>query len=457
MLNQKIHTAIMSQSHDTAIILAAGKGTRMKSDLPKVMHHVAGRSMIGHVLSTAAEAGCSAPIVVIREGMDAVKDEIAVHAPGATTAYQIAKEGTGAAVLSAKDAATQKDRVTFILYGDTPLIRPETLSAMREVLTEKNAVLTVLGMHPKEPGKYGRLDCNTAGELEAIIEYKDASDAQRAITLCNSGVMAVRSDLLFSLLDEVTNDNAAGEYYLTDIVAIARGRGLTCFVVEGDEAEMLGVNSRIELAQAEAAMQQRLRELAMANGVTLLDPASTYFSYDTQIDSDTLIEPNVFFGLHVTIGKGCHIKAFSHIEGSVIANKSIVGPFARLRPGTNLGESVKVGNFVEIKKSEIERGAKISHLSYIGDASIGIDANIGAGTITCNYDGYNKYRTEIGAGSFIGSNTSLVAPVTIGDGAIIGAGSVVTEDVESDSLTVARERQSSKKDWAKDFREKNSG
>lgn len=438
-----------------AIVLAAGKGTRMKSDLPKVMHKVAGMPMVGHVVTTALEAGLAPISLVIAPGMDKVADAARDIAGDVDVAYQREQLGTAHAVLAARDALINHDGNLLILYGDTPLITADTMHRMLEPLhQDARCAVTVLGFMPEDAGAYGRLVLDDEGDLERIVEAKEATPEELEIPLCNSGVMALRGHVAWGLLERIDNNNAKGEYYLTDVVALARAAGMRAVAVEGDEDEVLGVNSRNELAVAEAIFQYRARQKHMGNGVTLVDPDSVFFAADTTIDPDTIIEPNVFFGAGVAIGQGAHIKAFSHIEGSVIGHGTVVGPFARLRPGTNLGENVKVGNFVELKKAEVAAGAKISHLSYVGDASVGEEANIGAGTITCNYDGYNKYRTTIGRDVFVGSNSALVAPVTIGDGAMIAAGSVVTEDVAPDALALARTRQEAKADWAKSFRSK---
>lgn len=438
-----------------AIILAAGKGTRMKSELPKVMHKIAGRAMVGHVMHTALDAGLSPLTLVVAPGMHTVRSYASSVDEVAQFAIQEEQLGTGHAVLCAKDSLNGFEGNLLVLYGDTPLITQQTITNLLETLTaDAKCAVAVLGFRPNDPAEYGRLIMAENGTLERIIEARDATAEEKHITLCNSGVIALRGNVAWGLLSKIDNENKKGEYYLTDVVAIARSAGFTARVVEASAQEVLGVNSRVELAQAEAAIQQRLRTVHMENGVTLLAPETTYFSADTRIGQDVIIEPNVFFGTDVVIGDNVHIKASSHIEGCVIGNHAHVGPFARLRPGTNLGEGAKIGNFVEIKKSEIEAGAKISHLSYIGDATVGVDANIGAGTITCNYDGYQKYRTVIGRDTFIGSNTALVAPVTVGDGAMIAAGSVITQDIEADALGVARTRQEQKQDWAKVFREK---
>ncbi len=438
-----------------AIILAAGKGTRMKSDLPKVLHPVAGTPMVGHVITHALAIGCAPITLVIAPGMDDVASVAQEIAGEVDVAIQREPLGTAHAVLAAKDALVNFDGNLLILYGDTPLITPATMHAMQEALIgDAQCAVAVLGFLPDDAGDYGRLVLDDDGKLARIVEAKDATEEEREIPICNSGVMAIRGNVAWKLLGKIGNDNAKGEYYLTDIVALARESGMHAVVVEGEADEVLGVNSRQELAVAEAIFQYRARQAHMANGVTLIDPDSVYFAMDTTVGQDTVIEPNVFFGPGVAIGERVRIKAFSHIEGSVIGANTVVGPFARLRPGTNLGEDVKIGNFVELKKAEVADGAKISHLSYIGDASVGTEANIGAGTITCNYDGYHKYRTEIGREVFVGSNTALVAPVVIGDGAMIAAGSVITDDIAADALALARPRQEQKEDWAKSFRER---
>jgi bifunctional UDP-N-acetylglucosamine pyrophosphorylase/glucosamine-1-phosphate N-acetyltransferase len=439
-----------------AIILAAGKGTRMKSELPKVMHAIAQRPMVGHVIATAQQAGLSPIRLVTSPAQDTVISYAKSVDETIATALQTEQLGTAHAVLAAKDSLQDFVGNLIVLYGDTPLITAETLERMQACLmADASTAVVVLGFTPEDAGAYGRLIVNAENTLDAIVEANDATAEQRAITLCNSGVMALRGNVAWELLDAVDCDNAKGEYYLTDIVAIARSKGLTARVVHADADEVLGVNSRVELAQAEAIFQLRKRAALMRDGVTLHAPDTVYFSHDTSIGADTIIEPNVVFGEGVAIGEHTHIKAFSHIDGAVIGNGSVVGPFARLRPGTNIGEQVRIGNFVEIKKSEIEQGAKVNHLTYIGDAYVGENANIGAGTITCNYDGYNKYKTTIGKAAFIGSNTALVAPVSIGDGAVVAAGSVVTDNVEADALALARPRQEQKEQWAKAFREKN--
>lgn len=437
-----------------AIILAAGKGTRMKSALPKVMHPIGNQPMLQHVLAAADAAGLSPLTLVIAPGMHQVAS-VGSSFGDVRTATQTEQLGTGHAVLSAKEALEGFEGNLVVLYGDTPLIRPETITRLLDALNkDPRCAVAVLGFTPENPSEYGRLVVDKKGALTRIVEAKDATPEQAKITLCNSGVIALRGNMAWELLESITNTNAKGEYYLTDVVEKAIAAGLSACAVEGDAMEVLGVNSRVELAIADSAFQQRMRRQMMLSGVTLLSPETIYFSADTEIAPDVVVEPGVFFGPRVVIGSGAHIKAYSHIEGSVIGEGAVVGPFARLRPGTNLGENVKIGNFVELKKSEIEAGAKISHLSYIGDAHVGEDANIGAGTITCNYDGYNKHRTIIGRDVFVGSNTALVAPLSIGDGAMVAAGSVITENIEADALALARTRQEQKADWAKAFRDK---
>ena len=435
-----------------AIVLAAGMGTRMKSDLPKVLHRVANRPMISHLLDALSAISSERTVVVVAPGMTQLVDAVAP----ADTAVQTEALGTGHAVLAARDQMQDFTGDVLVLFGDTPLLTAET---MQDMLTARraaeNPAVVVLGFRPDDPAEYGRLVTAADGGLEAIVEFKDASDAQREIGLCNAGIMAIDGNHLFALLDAVGNDNANGEYYLTDIVELARDRGLRCAVVEAaDPVEVMGVNSRAQLAEAEAAMQARLRDRAMAGGVTMTDPETVWLSADTKIGRDVIIGPNVFFGTGVTIDDNVEIKAFCHIDGAEVASGVSIGPFARLRPGAKLERNVHVGNFVEIKQALVEEGAKVNHLSYVGDARIGPRANVGAGTITCNYDGFFKELTDIGADAFIGSNTALVAPVKVGDGATVGAGSVITSDVEADALAVARGRQKSIAGWASAFRKR---
>ncbi len=433
-----------------AIVLAAGQGTRMKSRLPKVMHRLANRPMILHVLAALEPLGPQRVVVVVAPGMEEVAKAVA---PQALTAIQSPALGTGHAVASAREALKGFTGDVVVLNGDGPLITSETVAALLKERKASGAAAVVGGMRPASPGAYGRLVLDKSGNLEAIVEAGEATPEQAAIGLCNSGLWAIDGARLFDLVDAIGKDNAKGEYYLTDIVAIARKRGFSCRVVEGSAEEFAGVNSRAELADAEAALQQRYRSAAMAEGVTLTAPETVYFSADTRIGRDTVIGPNVVFGPGVTLGEGVEIHAFSHIVGATVGDGCIVGPFARLRPGADLGEHVHIGNFVEIKNARLDTGAKANHLSYIGDSFVGAGANIGAGTITCNYDGFDKWRTRIGAGAFIGSNTALVAPVTVGDGAIIGAGSVITRDVAEGALAIGRGPQVEKSGRAKAWRE----
>jgi len=430
-----------------AIILAAGQGTRMKSRTPKVLHEVARRPMVGHVLDAARAAGADDVAVVIGVGGDQVREAVLAEDRNAQVVVQSEQLGTAHAVDAGREAFAAFDGDVLVLYGDTPLIRPQTLQRLRAALAD-GADLAVLGFDAADPTGYGRLLRDSEGALFGIREEKDASADERVIRECNSGVMAFRAEVLREVLPRIGNDNAKGEYYLTDAVAAAHGRDHTIAVSMGDETEVLGVNDRAQLAAAEAEMQARLRSAAMAGGATLIDPESVTLSHDTFLGEDVVIEPNVIFGPGVCVGDGARINGFSHIEGANIGPGAVIGPFARLRPGVQLGEKVKIGNFVEVKKAQIADGAKVNHLSYIGDAHIGAGANIGAGTITCNYDGYDKHLTEIGAGAFIGSNTALVAPVRIGARAYVGSGSVITKEVSSGALAVSRASQTEREGWA---------
>ncbi len=430
-----------------AIILAAGQGTRMKSRTPKVLHEVARRPMVGHVLHAARAAGADEVAVVIGVGGEQVRESIAADDPASRVFVQEEQLGTAHAVDAAREAFADFAGDVLVLYGDTPLIRPETLRRLRDALSDDSA-LAVLGFDAADPTGYGRLLRDEEGALIGIREEKDASADERVIRRCNSGVMAFRAEALRELLPRIGNDNAKGEYYLTDAVALARGQGYGVAVAMGEEAEVLGVNDRAQLATAEAVMQGRLRDAAMAGGATLINPGSVTFSHDTALGQDVVVEPNVIFGPSVSVGDGARINGFSHIEGARIGPGAVVGPFARLRPGAELGEKVRVGNFVEVKKAQIADGAKVNHLSYVGDAHVGAGANIGAGTITCNYDGFDKHLTEIGAGAFIGSNTALVAPVKIGERAYVGSGSVITKDVSPGSLALSRAPQNEREGWA---------
>ncbi|WDI30030.1 bifunctional UDP-N-acetylglucosamine diphosphorylase/glucosamine-1-phosphate N-acetyltransferase GlmU [Hyphococcus flavus] len=441
----------MTETPIAAIILAAGHGTRMKSSLPKVMHEIGGRAMIAHVIDATDELKPVRMGVVIGDHAPQVGEFAKSIDKKIDVAVQAPPQGTGHAVMQALPSLKGFSGAVLILYADTPLVTPETLRALADEVS-KGAAVAVLGFSPFEPGAYGRLKLDADGALAAIVEAKDASPEELDITLCNSGVMAIDAAFLQARLKDIDNKNAKGEYYLTDIVAIARADGKTCAVIEADEDEVLGVNSRVELAEAEAVFQDRMRVAAMENGATLADPSTVYFSWDTTLGKDVLIGQHVVFGPGVTIADNAEIKPFSHVEGASVAAHASAGPFARLRPGAELKTGSKVGNFVEIKKAVIGDGAKVSHLTYIGDAEVGAEANIGAGTITCNYDGYAKHKTVIGKGAFIGSNSALVAPVTIGDGAYVGSGSVITKNIEPDDLAVSRAKQTAIKGWAARFR-----
>lgn len=435
------------------IILAAGASKRMNSAHSKVLHPVGGRALLSHVLDAAHALDPARICVVVGPEGAAVGDAARAASPKASVAVQAAPRGTGDAVAAALPALEGFDGAVLVLFADTPLLRAETAHALADALGGAVAA-ALLGFRPRDKRQYGRIIANAAGEADRIVEAKDATPEDLAVDLCNGGVMAVEAETLRRLLPRVEAKNAAGEYYLTDLVGLVRGEGGRCAVVETDEIETLGVNARTELAAAEAAFQARRRTEILQAGVTLIDPSSVYFSWDTQIARDVVVEPNVWFGPGVSIGEGARIKAFSHIEGAAVAAGAAIGPFARLRPGANIGDGAKIGNFVEVKAADIGPGAKVSHLSYIGDAEIGAEANIGAGVITCNYDGVRKYKTVIGAGAFVGSNSALVAPVEIGAGAFVGSGSVVTKTVEPDALALARGRQVEKAGWAKAFRER---
>lgn len=433
------------------IILAAGKGTRMQSDLPKVLHHVAGAPLLIHAMSAGAAVEPAKTVIVAGHGAEAVGTAARDWSDDVDVVLQSEQLGTGHAVLQAKAALAGFEGDAIVLYGDTPFIQPDTLEAMLAARADRDVV--VLGFDAADPGRYGRLVMD-GQTLDRIVEFKDATDDERAIGLCNSGVICANAATLFDLLDDVTDDNAAGEFYLTDIISIARAKGLTAGVVRCDEAETMGINSRAELAVAEAAFQVRARRAAMDNGVTLQAPDTVYFSHDTYIGADTVVEPNVVFAKRVTVENDATIRAFSHLEGCHVSRGGIVGPYARLRPGTELAENVKIGNFVEIKNAVIEAGAKVNHLSYIGDAQVGERTNIGAGVITCNYDGVFKHRTVIGADVFIGSNTMLVAPVNLGDESMTATGTVVTRNVPDGDMAVGRARQDNKSGFARRMFEK---
>jgi bifunctional UDP-N-acetylglucosamine pyrophosphorylase/glucosamine-1-phosphate N-acetyltransferase len=447
----------MTEGSTLAIVLAAGKGTRMKSDVPKVMHALAGAPMLAHVLAIAKDAGAGKISVVIGPGMEEVASLAKSLDADAEVFVQAGQLGTADAVRAAEAGFAGANGPVLILYGDTPLLRPSTLDRLTRELA-KGADLVVAGFETENPTGYGRLLIDARGRLAGIREEKDASESERALTLCNSGIMGFRSaKTLAGLLGRIGNNNAKREFYLTDAVALAHADGLDTRMIAADGTEVLGVNSRSELAEAEALMQERLREKAMAGGATFVAPEMVFLSHDTAIGRDVLIEPHVIIGPGVVIEDGAIIHGFCHFVGAHIGRNAEVGPFARLRPGAVLGPGTKVGNFVEIKKSDIADGAKVNHLTYIGDTSVGPGANIGAGTITCNYDGIAKHRTEIGAGAFIGSNTSLVAPVKIGEGAYIGSGSVISKDVAADALALTRAPQEERPGWAARFRLRRGG
>jgi bifunctional UDP-N-acetylglucosamine pyrophosphorylase/glucosamine-1-phosphate N-acetyltransferase len=429
-----------------AIVLAAGEGTRMRSALPKVLHAIAGRSLLAHVLRAVAETKVTAAAVVVGPNQEAVAAEAERVLPGAQCFVQHERRGTAHAVLAARPALERKADDILIVYGDTPLIRAATLNKLRAPLAAGAAVV-VLGFRPADPSGYGRLVVD-GDKLIAIREEADASEAEKAIGLCNGGIMALAGTHALSILDRIGDNNRKREFYLTDAVEVARSMKLDAAVVEAEEDDVRGINTKAQLAEAEAALQQRLRKAALEAGVTMVAPETVFLSADTIFGKDVVIEPYVVFGDKVTVEDGAVIHAFSHLAGAHVGKKCSVGPFARLRPGTRLGEGARIGNFVEIKEAVIAAGAKANHLSYIGDASVGANANIGAGTITCNYDGTAKHRTTIGQDAFIGSNTALVAPVEIGDGAYVGSGSVITGNVPADALALARARQVVKEKWA---------
>lgn len=432
-----------------AIILAAGQGTRMKSKKHKVLHEIAGKPMLHHLMDAVDALNPTKKVVIVGSGKDQL--EAALAGSGSDLAVQEPQLGTGHAVQMAEAALKGFDGDVLILYGDVPFVPTETMQAMIDRLNaDDEPAVVVLAFEPEDTQAYGRVI--TEGDyVTKMVEHKDASEAERACRTCNSGLMAAKASDLFALLNRVGNNNASEEYYLVDIVNIANEDGRHCAVVLTDPFDVAGINSRAELAHMEAEWQQRRRVQAMTDGVSLIAPETVWFSFDTEVSSDVVIEPNVFFGPGVTIASGATIKGHSHIEGATIGADTSVGPFARLRPGAELEEGAKIGNFVEMKKATLGRGAKASHLTYLGDAEVGEGANIGAGTITCNYDGYFKYKTVIGKGAFIGSNSALVAPVTIGDGAIVGAGATVTKNVAAGDLALVRAEQTAKEGWADRF------
>ncbi|MEM7173323.1 MAG: bifunctional UDP-N-acetylglucosamine diphosphorylase/glucosamine-1-phosphate N-acetyltransferase GlmU [Pseudomonadota bacterium] len=437
----------MTDSDLAVIILAAGQGTRMKSRLPKVLHPLAGKPMLGHVIDTVSALGPNRIVVVVGPDMEQVANAAQPH----RTVVQQDRLGTGHAVACAKNALGDHVGDVLILYGDVPLITVQTLEAMRAT-RDCDTKMVGLTFRPSDPARYGRVISN-GDHIERIVEYKDASAEERAIGLCNAGMVLGARDVLFDLIARLDNRNAQGEYYLTDVFASAYANGSPAAMVEGSAQEVLGVNDRKELAQAEKILQGRLRARAMADGVTFLDPDTVWLSSDTRFDGEAVVEPNVFFGPGVRVGRDALIRAFCHLEGTEIGTGARIGPFARLRPGSSLSQNVHIGNFVEIKNANMGEGAKANHLAYVGDADVGPKANLGAGTITCNYDGFAKHRTAIGAGAFIGSNTALVAPVSVGDGVIVGAGSTITENIPADDLALGRGRQTNLSGRAKLFRE----
>jgi bifunctional UDP-N-acetylglucosamine pyrophosphorylase/glucosamine-1-phosphate N-acetyltransferase len=443
----------MTSHSIAAVVLAAGLGTRMKSDLPKVMHPICGVPMVSHVLSMLDQVQVDRKVVVTGQDMPEVAE--LAKTTGADVAYQVDRLGTAHAVLAAKDALKDFQGDVLVVFGDTPLITADTIDkAISLRRTVDNPAAVVLGFEMDDPAAFGRLIVDDNGYLNAIVEAKDASPQELAVTLCNSGVMLLDGDVAWQILEAIDCNNAKGEYYLTDFIKHACQSGRVCEVVEGDSEEFYGANNRADLALLESIAQDRLRAHWLAEGVTMTDPHTVYLSADTKLGRDVSIAPFVTFGPGVEVADGVEIKSFCHFEDAKIGKGATVGPYARLRPGAVLHEGAHIGNFVEIKKSVVEAGAKVNHLTYIGDARVGEKANIGAGTITCNYDGFNKSHTDIGKGAFIGSNTSLIAPVKIGDGAIVGAGSAVSEDVEADSLAVVRAPQKQVSGWAERFRTK---
>lgn len=434
----------------TVVVLAAGEGTRMVSDLPKVLHRIAGKTLVAHVLAAARAGSADRIAVVIGPGRGDVAAEVKRAAPDAEIYVQEERRGTAHALLAARNAISQGQNV-IVLFGDTPLLRPATLRALRAGL--ENAAVAVLGFHAGNAKGYGRL-LVADGKLVAIREEADATDAERAVDFCNAGVMGLAGKHALEILSAIGNQNRKHEFYLTDAVAIAAGKGLSTVAIEASEEEVMGVNDKQQLSGAESVLQRRLRDSALASGVTLVAPDTVFLSADTKFGRDVVIEPFVVIGSGVVIGDKVTIRSFCHLDGAQIAAGAIVGPYARLRPGAKIGVEAHIGNFVEVKASTIGKGAKANHLAYIGDASVGDAANIGAGTITCNYDGYDKHRTAIGKGAFIGTNSSLVAPVTVGEGAYIGSGSVIVKDVPADALALGRGRQVVKKGWAKKLRAK---
>lgn len=438
-----------------SIILAAGDGKRMRSAMPKVLHQVGGRPMIDWVIESAKKVECDPILVVVSPNQPSLISDLEQILGRDSLVLQEEPNGTGGAVSAAKPALSDFDGTVLIQYGDTPLISEKSVDRLLSV-TESRGGMSLLGFESEQPSSYGRMIVGEQGIVEEIVEAKDANESQLGVRLCNSGIMALQKEDLFTLLAKVTNENASNEYYLTDIIEIGRSQGLQTNLVVCSETEAIGVNTRRDLANVEAAFQRQARSKMLDNGITMIDPDTVYFSFDTAIDPGVTIEPNVVFGTNVSISTGVRIKAFSHIEGATIASGCEIGPFARIRPESILHNNVQIGNFVEVKKTEIGSGTKANHLAYLGDGMIGADVNIGAGVIFCNFDGHQKFTTTIEHGAFIGSNASMIAPVLVGKGAYIATGSVVTEDVTEDSLLVARARQREVPEWAINFRAKNA-
>ena len=437
------------------VILAAGKGTRMKSNLPKVLHPIGQAPMLHHAMRTAQALSPQVMAVVVGHGAEQVGAVAQAWNPDARIALQEQQLGTGHAVQSARDALTNFDGDLYVLFGDTPFIRPETLVAMQAA--RAGADIVALGFDAAEPGRYGRFVLGEDDALVAIVEAKDATPEQLEISICNSGLMGGDCQTMLRLLDQVRNDNAQGEYYLTDLVALAREEGQTCRAVMCDEAETLGINDRMQLAEAEAIFQSAAREHAMREGATLIAPETVYFALDTKLGRDVTVHPNVVFGPGVSVGDDCEIKSFSHLEQTVLARDVQVGPFARMRGGNTLASGVRIGNFVELKNATLGEGTKAGHLSYLGDALLGARVNIGAGTITCNYDGFSKFRTDIGDDVFVGVQTALIAPIHVGDGAYVGTGTTLTKDVPEDALALSRVAQKNRPGFASRLRQKFAG
>jgi bifunctional UDP-N-acetylglucosamine pyrophosphorylase/glucosamine-1-phosphate N-acetyltransferase len=444
----------MSARTGLAIVLAAGDGTRMRSSLPKVLHKVAGRTLLAHVLAALRAARDIEIAVVVGPNQPAVENEVRAIVPEAQIFVQSERRGTAHAVLAARGAIDRGADDLVIVFGDTPFVRPQTFAALRAALAN-GAAVAVLGFRPADPTGYGRL-VTDGDDLISIVEEADASESERATGLCNGGVMALAGATALTILDGIGSGNRKGEFYLTDAVAIARRMNLRALVIEVTEDEVSGINTKAQLAAAEEAMQKRLRQAALAAGATLVAPETVHLAADTRLGKDVVVEPYVVFGPGVVVEEGATIRSFSHLQGAHVGRNAVVGPFARLRPGTRLDAGAHIGNFVEVKEAHIEAGAKANHLTYIGDARVGEGANIGAGTITCNYDGVAKHRTDIGKGAFIGSNSALVAPVKVGDGAYVGSGSVITADVPADALALGRGRQVVKEGWVKRLRNRKS-